>query len=147
MIDDVSIARILAPLFPEEDRYCKAGDRFIWLRAGSPEEDLELEAVYARPEHIDPDRDWLQHVVDGIGWAECIGAGAGCRDDMLKWLAENGVAPGQAFQVWMTYACWRSYDGEWDDDMTAEVVAVEPWDPRRIAAAWEAALEPPPEGP
>lgn len=117
------------------DIYTETDGR-VWLRV------WPWDGADAIGTHVlgDPDVLWVVRETD---WETVLGCVF--TSDWLAFLAREGIAPDQPFQVRVfnqrTYKTGNPSDGyEHDADWDVEVVAIEPWSPARVAESWESML-------
>lgn len=81
---------------------------------------------------------WLSCLVEDIGWDHVLDVPWQFLDDgngwpTFRWLAKNGIAPDQPFLIEVGgYTTTRSYEGEWDAEWHADLIAIEKWPHDRV---------------
>lgn len=114
----------------------------IWLYIFQYQGDgeLELEEVDEVHEHGEVP-DWLPNDIHETGLGDVLQLVD--EEDMLNFLLEHGVAPGQAFQIEFERPRWYrcgEYDSDWDVDYDWTLVDRKPMSERDVLASWESYL-------
>lgn len=106
----------------------------VWLRLSDEDDYLAIELADTPPFFADMDHEphWLQSFLYEENLTSWFNL-----DSVQQWAIENGIAPGQCFQVkihsWYTFSEWT---GEHDCGLEFDVIDIEPWDDEKILGAW-----------
>lgn len=114
------------------DFFSKAVVR-VWLMLDR-QNDLSMEEcgedeIGTRPE-------WLQYELENMSWSDILDARL-YGEHKLRWMLENGIAPGQPFLVELPHPhyskSWTDCGYEYDTDYSPDIVRIRPMKPSQIA--------------
>ena len=122
------------------------GGEYVWLSCW-PGDRIEREpgVRYTAPPEGDPDdmlqddkyATWVGYEEDDLGLEYLLGTDRS-EAALVSFLAGRGIAPGQPFCArFHSMRGGYGWDGEWDSESEADVVAVEPWTSEQVASAWQ----------
>jgi hypothetical protein len=109
----------------------------VWLML-DPQNDLSMEEcgddeIGTRPE-------WLQYALSNMSWSDMLDARL-YGEHKLRWMVENGIAPGQPFLVEMPHPhyskSWTDCGYEYDTEYSPDIIRILPMKPSRVADALE----------
>jgi len=77
---------------------------------------------------------WLAYVMEQYSLAEYLALDD--AESQVRFMLQEGIAPGQRFLVEMSFWSSRDYWGEWDEGLDMRVMDREPWTEAQHVEAW-----------